>query len=491
MCLQDSALPLWHISISVLFQPAGHISFVEDLKANTTFLSPITGALWSARTVFGVIGCRVSNFANVPGALWLASEKEFQDHDGPYVMTRLGRGPRNIYVTARWMFFVLVTFALYLSLVYFVQVWWATTWATCLIIKFFLLEILTRYYDPPRTRIVVHTAWPEVPLITLATTSRVPPASPSDKCDQNQVQEREDVPGQRIDPKDAQDLLPLCRRIEKFCSVMTESPDKAERSRMTPAKTFYLRKALNHESLDFRLDCAHTRCFLFKLFHILAHALPYLSLTLEALAVLYLGHQNLRTITILVTGWIMKPRWVMFIVSLATRVFVVLLLPVLLGSVILAYRRMRIPAAEVTFGRRVLEVICLTILAIACVLYFLAFGYPPVSPIALAWVGEAFAAPIVLMAGFGISRRIVRGPRQRGDEPWSTGEDWRKITDEERVVDDPPLSEYLVMFAWTVVFMIPAVVVWVVMKTAFCAAIAAQEADIQRRFEEYYEHPGF
>jgi uncharacterized membrane protein len=177
MCLQDSALPVWHIfcallctSISVLFQPAGHVSFVDDLKVNTAFLSPITGALWSLRTVFGVIGCRVSNLAGFRAALWIASEKEFQSHNGPYVMGALGRGPRNIYITARWGFFVLNTLPLYLRLVYSVQSWWATTWATCLVTKFLLLELLTRYYDPRRTRIVVHTTWPEVPLITLSST---------------------------------------------------------------------------------------------------------------------------------------------------------------------------------------------------------------------------------------------------------------------------------------------------------------------------------
>ncbi|RHZ61584.1 hypothetical protein CDV55_107154 [Aspergillus turcosus] len=152
MCLQDGALPLWHIlsallcmSISVLFQPAGHVSFVDDLKVNTAFLSPITGALWSLRTVFGVLGCRVSNLADLPGALWIASQKEFQSHDGPFVMSALGRGPRNIYFIARWVFFVLVTFPLYLSLVLSVQVWWGTTWTTFLIAKFLLLELPTRY----------------------------------------------------------------------------------------------------------------------------------------------------------------------------------------------------------------------------------------------------------------------------------------------------------------------------------------------------------
>jgi hypothetical protein len=270
MCLQDSALPLWHIfcallctSISVLFQPAGHVSFVDDLKVNTAFLSPITGALWSLRTVFGVIGCRVSNLAGFRAALWIASEKEFQSHHGPYVMGALGRGPRNIYITARWGFFVLITLPLYLRLVYSVQSWWATTWATCLITKFLLLELLTRYYDPPRTRIVVHTTWPEVPLITLSSTRS--PAEPS-TSDQNTVHGREAIAERSIDPNNAKALLPLCARIEKFCSILTVSPDNAERSRMTPARDFYLRKVLNHESLDPRLCCAHTRCRLFKLF---------------------------------------------------------------------------------------------------------------------------------------------------------------------------------------------------------------------------------
>jgi hypothetical protein len=76
-------------------------------------------------------------------------------------------------------------------------------------------------------------------------------------------------------------------------------------------------------------------------------------------------------------------------------------------------------------------------------------------------------------------------------DAWSTGEEWRTISDEKNVADDLPLLEHLFVFAWTVVFVIPAVVVWVVTKTVFCAAIALQEADIQRRFEEYYEHPGF
>jgi hypothetical protein len=493
MCLQDSALPLWHIfcalfciSGSVLFQPAGHVSFVDDLKVNAAFLSPITGALWFLRTVFGVLGCRVSNLADLRAALWIASEKEFQSHDGPYEMSALGRGPRNIYLIARWVFFVLVTFPLYLSLVYVVQVWWATIWATCLIAKFLLLELLTRYYDPPRTRIVVHTTWPEVPLITLAST-RNPPAEPS-KSDQNQIQEGKAVPEQRIDPKDAKELLPLCTRIDKFRSVITASPDKAERSRMTPAKDFYLRKALNHESTDLRVRCRHTRCLLFKLFYILAEAMPYLSLSLEALTVLYLGHENLRTITILATGWIMKPRWVMFVVSLGTRIFVVILLPILVGSVAMACLRVRVSPTEVTFCRRLLEVMCLTALGVACVVYFFAFGYPPVSPFAFAWVGEVFAATVVLAVGFKISRWLVRGPCVLS---WSTGEEWRTISDEERIVDDPPLLEHLFVFAWTVVFVIPAVVWWVLMKTVFCAAIASQEAEIQRRFEEYYEHPGF
>ncbi|KAF4226301.1 hypothetical protein CNMCM6805_004753 [Aspergillus fumigatiaffinis] len=203
---------------------------------------------------------------------------------------------------------------------------------------------------------------------------------------------------------------------------------------MTPAKDFYLRKVLNHESLDPRLCCAHTRCRLFKLFHVLGHTMPYLSLTLEALVVLYLGHQNLRTITILATGWIMRPRWVMFAVSLGTRITVVLLLPIFLESVVMAVLRARGPATEV--------------------------------------------------------RWLVRGPR-RGMDAWSTGEEWRTISDEKKVADDLPLLEHLFVFAWTVVFVIPAVVVWVVTKTVFCAAIALQEADIQRRFEEYYEHPGF
>jgi hypothetical protein len=218
--------------------------------------------------------------------------------------------------------------------------------------------------------------------------------------------------------------------------------------------------------------------------------MPYLSLTLEALVVLYLGHQNLRTITILATGWIMRPRWVMFAVSLGTRITVVLLLPIFLESVVMAVLRARGPATEVRFARRVLEVICLTILAVVCVVYFLAFGYPPVSPSAFAWVGEVTAAPVILVAGFKLSRWLVRGPR-RGMDAWSTGEEWRTISDEKKVADDLPLLEHLFVFAWTVVFVIPAVVVWVVTKTVFCAAIALQEADIQRRFEEYYEHPGF
>ncbi|RLL97215.1 hypothetical protein CFD26_106781 [Aspergillus turcosus] len=436
MCLQDGALPLWHIlsallcmSISVLFQPAGHVSFVDDLKVNTAFLSPITGALWSLRTVFGVLGCRVSNLADLPGALWIASQKEFQSHDGPFVMSALGRGPRNIYFIARWVFFVLVTFPLYLSLVLSVQVWWGTTWATFLIAKFLLLELPTRYYDPPRTRI------------------------PS-KSDQSHLHKKEAVAEQRIDPKEAEELLPLCTRIEKFRSVMTSSLNKAEQSRMTPAKDFYLRKALNHESTDFQLRCTHTRCLLFKLFH--------------ALTVLYLGHQNLRTITILATGWMMKPRWVMVSDDGLSRV--------------------RVGATEVTFCRRFLEVTCLSALAVACVVYFFAFGYPPVSPFAFAWVGEAFAVMVILVAGFKISRWLVKGPRAVS---WSTGEDWRTIDHEERLVEDPPLLEHLFVFAWTVVFVIPAVVVWVVMKTVFCAAIASQEAEIQKRFDEYYEHPGF
>lgn len=496
MCLQDGALPLWHIpsallcmSISVLFQLAGHVSFVNDLKVNTAFLSPITGALWSLRTVSRVLRCRVSNLADFPAALWIASEKEFQSHGGPYVMSALDRGPRNIYLIARWVFFVLVTSPLYLSMVYSVQVWWATIWATCLITKFLLLEVLTRYYDPPRTRIIVHTTWPEVPLITLATTPRNPPAEPS-KSDQTHLQGREAIPEQCIDPKDAKELLPLCSRIEKFCSFMTASPDKAEQSRMTPAKDFYLRKTLNHESLDLRLRCTHTRCLLFKLFHVLAAALPYLSLTLEALAVLYLGHQNLRTITILFTGWIIKPRWVMFVVSLGTRIFVVLILPIVVGSVMMACLRVRVGATEVTFCRRLLEVICLSALAVACVVYFFAFKYPPISLFAFAWVGEALAVPVILVAGFKVSRWLVQGPRRCVNRPWSTGEEWRTISDEE-MVDDPPLLEHLFVFAWTLMFVISAVVVWVMMKTVFCAAIASQEAEIQRRFDEYYEHPGF
>ncbi|EAW18825.1 uncharacterized protein NFIA_087810 [Aspergillus fischeri NRRL 181] len=486
MCLQDSALPLWHIfcallctSISVLFQPAGHVSIVDDLKVNAAFLSPITGALWTLRTVFGVLGCRVSNVADLPAALWIASEKEFQGHGGPYVMSALGRGPRNIYITARWGFFVLVTIPLYFRLVYSVQIWWATTWATCLITKFLLLELLTGYYNPPRTRIVVHTTWPEVPLITLSSTSNP-----------NPVHGKEVIAEQGIDPNDAKTLLPLCTRIERFCSIVTESPDDVERSRMTPAKDFYLRKAINHESLDPRLCCAHMRCRLFKLFHVLRHAMPYVSLTLEALAVLYLGHQNLRTITILVTGWIMRPRWVMFVVSLGTRITVVLLLPVFLGSVVMAVLRARRPATGVTFTRRVLEVMCLGVLSVVCAVYFLAFGYPPVSPFAFAWVGEVISLPLILVVGFKLARWLVRGPR-RGVDAWSTGEEWRTIGDEKKVADDPPLLEHLFVFAWTVVFLIPAVVGWVVMKTVFCAAIALQEVDIQRRFEEYYQHPGF
>ncbi|PKX99065.1 uncharacterized protein P174DRAFT_456633 [Aspergillus novofumigatus IBT 16806] len=494
MCLQDGAFPLWHIfsaflctSISVLSQPAGHVAFIDDLKVNAAFLSPITGALWSLRTVFGVIGCRVSNLADLRAALWIASEKEFQSHGGPYVMSALGRGPRNSYVTARWVFFVLVSLPLYLRLVYSVQIWWATTWATCLIVKFLLLELLTRYYDPPRTRILVHTTWPEVPLITLSSTRT--PTEPSKSDQSSPVQGKEVVAEKSIDPNDAKALLPLCTRIEKFCSVVTESPDDAERSRMTPVKDFYLRKALNHESLDPRLCCAHTRCRLFKLFHILGHSMPYLSLALEALVVLYLGHQNLRTITVLASGWIMRPRWVMFAVSLGTRITVVLLLPIFLGSVVMAVLRVRGPATEVTFARRLLEVMCLTILAVVCVVYFLAFGYPPVSPFAFAWVGEVVVVPVILVAGFQLARWLVRGPPRRNGQ-WSTGEEWRTISDEKKVADDPPLLEHLFVFAWTVVFVIPAVVVWVV-KTVFCAAIALQEAEIQRRFEEYYERPGF
>ncbi|GIJ98461.1 hypothetical protein Aspvir_000578 [Aspergillus viridinutans] len=495
MCLQDSALPLWHIfcallctSISVLFQPAGHVSFVDDLKVNTAFLSPITGALWLLRTVFGVLACRVSNLADFPAALWIASEKEFQSHGGPYVMSALGRGPRNIYVTARWVFFVLITLPLYLSLVYVVQVWWATTWATCQVTKFLLLELLASYYRPSQTRIVVHTTWPEVPLITL-TSTRIP-AEPS-KPDQNPVQGKDVVAEQRIDPKDANALLPLCARIEKFVSTTTQSPDEAERSRMTAAKDFYLRKALHHESLDPRLGCAHTRCRLFKLFHALASAQAYLSLTLEALVVLYLGHQNLRTITILATGWTMRPRWVMFAVSLGTRVTLVVLLPILLASVVMAVLRVRVAATEVTFCRRALESICLIMLGVACVVYFLASGYPPISPVTFAWVGEVIAAPVILGVGFKVSLWLVREPRRKVDGPWSTGEEWRTISDKEKVADDPPLLEHLFVFAWIVVFAIPTVVVWVVMKTVYCAAIASQEANIQRRFEEYYEHPGF
>ncbi|KAF4173994.1 hypothetical protein CNMCM8694_008013 [Aspergillus lentulus] len=473
---------------SVIFQPAGHVSFVDDLKVNAAFLSPITGALWSLRTIFGVLGCRISNVADLPAALWIASEKEFQSHAGPYVMSALGRGPRNIYITARWVFFVLVTLPLYLRLVYSIQIWWATTWATALITKFLLLELLTRYYDPPRTKIVVHTTWPEVPFITLSSSRS--PAEPSTSS-QNPVHGKEGIAEQSIDPNDAKALLPLCARIQKFCSIVTESPDDTERSRMTPAKDFYLRKALNHESLDPRLCCAHTRCRLFKLFHVLGHAMPYLLLTLEALVVLYLGHQNLRTITILVTGWIMRPRWVMFAVSLGTRITVVLLLPVFLGSVVMAVLRARRPVTEVRFARRVLEVMCLTLLAVVCVVYFLAFGYPPVSPFAFAWVGEVCAAPVILGVGFKVARWMVRGPRRGVDGQWSTGEDWRTIGDEKKVADEPPLLAHLFAFAWTVMFLIPAVVVWVVMKTVFCAAIALQEAEIQKRFEEYYERPGF
>ncbi|KAF4209880.1 hypothetical protein CNMCM5878_005019 [Aspergillus fumigatiaffinis] len=423
---------------SVLFQPAGHVSFVDDLKVNTAFLSPITGALWSLRTVFGVIGCRVSNLAGFRAALWIASEKEFQSHNGPYVMGALGRGPRNIYITARWGFFVLNTLPLYLRLVYSVQSWWATTWATCL-----------SYIRPGlKSRSSLCPA-------------RETPAEPS-TSDQNTVQGREAIAERSIDPNDAKALLPLCARIEKFCSILT-----------------ILLRAYSG-----------VRCRLFKLFHVLGHAMPYLSLTLEALVVLYLGHQNLRTITVLATGWIMRPHWVMFAVSLGTKITVVLLLPVFLGSVAMAVLRARGPATEVRFARRVLEVMCLIILAVVCVVYFLAFGYPPVSPFAFAWVGEVIAAPVILVAGFKLSRWLVRGPR-RGMDAWSTGEEWRTIRDEKKVADDLPLLEHLFVFAWTVVFVIPAVVVWVVTKTVFCAAIALQEADIQRRFEEYYEHPGF
>ncbi|GFF49061.1 hypothetical protein IFM46972_08710 [Aspergillus udagawae] len=474
---------------TVLFQPAGNVSFVDDLKVNAAFLSPITAALWFLRTVFGILGCRVSDLADFPAAIWIASEREFQSHGGPYVTSALGRGPRNIYVTARWVFFVLITLPLYLSLVYFVQVWWATTWATFLVTKFLLLELLTRYYRPARRRVVVHTTWPEVPLITLSGT-RVP-VEPS-KSDQNSVQGKDVVAEQSIDPKDSKTLLPLCARIEKFCSIMTESPDEAERSRMTPAKDFYLRKVIHHESLDPRLCCAHTRCRLFKLFYILDNAQPYLSLTLEALVVLYLGHQNLRTITILATGWVMRPRWVMFAVSLGTRVTVVVFLPILLGSVGMAVLRARIPPTEVTFCRRLLESICLFMLGVACTVYFLAFGYPPISPVTLAWVGEVIAAPVILGVGFAFSRWMVRGPRRGVDGPWSTGEEWRTITfsDKKKAADDPPLLDHLFVFAWTVVFLIPAVVVWVLMKTVYCAAIASQEAEIQKRFQEYYEHPG-
>ncbi|RHZ47371.1 hypothetical protein CDV55_100977 [Aspergillus turcosus] len=222
---------------------------------------------------------------------------------------------------------------------------------------------------------------------------------------------------------------------------MTSSLNKAEQSRMTPAKDFYLCKALNHESTDFQLRCTHTRCLLFKLFHVLSNAMPYLSVTLEALTVLYLGHQNLRTITILATGWMMKPRWVMVSDDGLSRV--------------------RVRATEVTFCRRFLEVTCLSALAVACVVYFFAFGYRPVSPFAFAWVGEAFAVMVILVAGFKISRWLVKGPRAVS---WSTGEDWRTIDHEERLVEDPPLLEHLFVFAWTVVFVIPAVVVWVVIE---------------------------
>jgi hypothetical protein len=122
--------------------------------------------------------------ADLRAALWIASEKEFQSHGGPYVMGTLGRGPRVVYLTARWAFFILVTIPLYFRLVYSVHIWWATTSATCLITKFLLLELLTRYYHPPRTRIIVHTIWPEVPLITLSSTRS--PAEPS-TSDQNTV----------------------------------------------------------------------------------------------------------------------------------------------------------------------------------------------------------------------------------------------------------------------------------------------------------------
>ncbi|KAF7167892.1 hypothetical protein CNMCM5623_001039 [Aspergillus felis] len=489
MCLQDSALPLWHIfcallctSISVLFQPAGHVSFIDDLKVNTAFISPITGAFWFLRNVFGILGCRVSNLADYPAALWIASEKEFQSHGGPYVMSGLGRGPRNIYVTARWVFFVLITLPLYLNLVYTVQVWWATTWATCLVTKFLLLELLARYYRPSQTRILVHTTWPEVPFITLSSTRT--PAEPS-KSDQNPVPGKEAVPEQSIDPKVAKALLPLCARIEKFVSITTQSPDDAERSRMTAAKDFYLRKVIHHESLDPRLCCAHTRCRLFKLFHVLESAQPYLSFTLEALVFLYLGHQNLRTITVLATGWIMRPRWVMFAVSLGMRVTVVVLIPMLLASVVMAVLRER-----GLFCRRMLELMFLTILGVVCVVYFLAFGYPPISPFTFAWVGEVIAALVILGVGVEVCEWIARGPRRKVDGPWSTGEEWRTISDKEKVADDPSLLDHLYVFAWTVVFLIPAVVAWVLMKTVYCAAIASQEAEIQRRFEEYYEHPG-